>query len=581
MNKILSFLKNPLVWLAFLLTFFASYNNYRNGEFDHIVSSDGRGYYAYLPAIFIFNDNSYSKSVEAEKKYKGEDFNQAYLYKDKEGKTYNKYFPGVAIMQSPFFAMACVYSWISGNPIDGYSKYFQFSFFLGSLFYTLLGLFLFASCLRILFPNESQRIKWLIILLFAATPLLMYNTNTLGFTHHYTFCLFGLFTLQVLKLKSSMNAKSIFFLGMILGLITLVRPTNALVVLIIPFLLGDQESLLSFIRRLFNKRAINFISSVFGFFLIIFLLLLTWKWQSGNWFVWSYSGEGFNFLHPELYENLVGFRVGLLVQTPLLILSIIGAIILFKSDKFRAFTWWIYFSINAWVISSWWCWDYESTFGNRPFTEHLFFLVIPAFILLKRFPKIVISSFVLFALLGVVRYGEYISGYLPDHRFTKQNYFESMLFWKSENHDRWRYTQSTPPFGPRVEEFVLLDDHKTTHVTSNDEYCLSVQSPLNKPRTTERYYYSVELEKRLTEPLESVFLVIHAMNQDESKQMYSAVELLNDRQAGIDDWAKVKFTGLIPDNYQEFDFVKFYIWNKGRNTFEVRDMKIVLETYKT
>ena len=103
MKVLLNVLKSPLAWLSFTVVVASLYQSVFSTDLQTVVRSDGRGYYAYLPALLIHQDGSFNQVIETEKAYdKGA---QIYLYKDVYGETYNKYFPGVAVLQTPFFLM--------------------------------------------------------------------------------------------------------------------------------------------------------------------------------------------------------------------------------------------------------------------------------------------------------------------------------------------------------------------------------------------------------------------------------------------------------------------------------------------
>ncbi len=581
MKRALLTFKNPLFWFALLLTYFTVDNNLLEGKFKNVIRSDGRGYYAYLPATFLYNDPTFEASLEAETANAHPNFNQYYLYQNAEGRRYNKYFPGIAILQAPFFGLGCVTASISGTAVDGYSETFELTFLLGSLFYSLLGLWLLYQFIRLRFPELKNVASWLTISIYTATTLLMYNTVTLGLSHHYSFFLFGLFAWSVLKFQEHQSRKFLLGIGLSLGLIVLVRPTNLLVVLAIPLLLKDANELKQFFRMLFAEKARNFLFALASFALVVSLQFILWKWQSGKWFTWSYSGEGFNFLHPAFFENLIGFRNGLFLHSPILLISATVAVYLFTRNRYLAGFWWLYFLMNAWVISSWWCWDYETSFGNRPFTEHSFFLLIPFLEVFKTRTKILWSSLVLFALLGAIRYGSYVSGYMIDQRFTSHNYLSSLAVWKSDNYNRWRYANSVVPFGERIDEAILEYNTSTSKVNADDEFVHAVhyKTPVN--RTNERLYFRVWLDKKSDKPLENVSLVIHTTDKDSPFTHYHAIPLYNDRLEGINEWASLSFSGQIPDHFNDFEKVKIYIWNQGKETFELRNVRIFIDTYKS
>ena len=370
-----NFIQKPVLWVVLIILATSINKVSHKGSLGNIITSDGKGYYAYLPALFIFNDPTFEQSMHAESKYEGEGYNQLYLYKTQNGKITNKYFPGIAVLQAPFFAAACIYSVIMDLPVDGYSNVFQLFFYLGSLFYSIMGIVFFGKCLKLLFPNKDKHNNQLLISAILGTPLIYYLSFQFGLSHLYTFFMFGWFSFSVLQLKKSITLARVVLIGFILGLITVIRPTNILVVFMIPFLLGDSKIFMHTLKEVFiRKRHIGLLSTI-GFLLPVFLLLSVFKWQTGHWISWPYSGEGFDFLHPHFFGELFSFRVGLFIHTPLTLLAVIGTIYLYRINKFQFLFWWIYFILQLFIISSWWCWDFETSFGNRPFTEHLFFIL--------------------------------------------------------------------------------------------------------------------------------------------------------------------------------------------------------------
>ena len=541
-----------------------------------------RGYYSYLPAILTHDDPSFQKCLEAEAKYLKEKKNQNYLVKTESGGVHNKYFPGVALLQSPFYVMATAVSWMSGSPIDGYSETYQLFLQIGATFYAILGFILFYSLLKNLFPEQKSLIRWLVPILYFATPLFHYSVNTLSFSHSYSLFLFGLFSWFIIKMKQEISKWHFLGLGLTLGMIVLVRPTNLIIILIIPFLLGSTEALRAFIGQLFKNSAQHFIYGTIGALLIIFNLFLIWKWESGSWFVWSYGGEGFTFLSPHVLASLFSFRVGLFLHTPILILSIFGLVYLYKPNRFQVFWWSLYFIINSWVISSWWSWDYESAFGNRPYTEHFIFILLPLFVLLQKRKRWTYSFISLFFIVGLIRLSTFNSGFMVNQKFTSANYFTSLAFWKDANFDRWAYMKSCHPFGERTKELVLREQKGELQINAKDIFNLSGKARLPLPRTTERLYYRIVLDKMTNGvPLEDVLLVVDAKNEKTGASYYRALPLHNDRFEGVDEWAHIEFESLIPDNLQTLESINIYIWNKGGKEFKVKNFKIILEEYKS
>ena len=566
--------KNPFFWFLLLFIGCSTFKNLN--ELSNVITSDGRGYYAYLPAYFLHGN--FEKSSKIERSSSVNEIEQLYLYKDKNGEFYNKYFPGVAVLQLPFFLIAYFISYINGLPLDGYNSFFLFFNYLGGLVYSILGFLIYYKFVKKFYSNFNH-LNWFISIVCVSTPILFYSLNTTSFSHLYSFFLFGLFGLQILNLSQQITRRGLLFLGIILGLIFLVRPTNCIVIFIVPFLLGDENKLKLFFNTFLDfKRSFVFILS---FIAISSILLFVWKWQSGTWIVWSYSGEGFNFFNPQLINCLFSFRTGLFLHTPIMILVLFG--ILVNRNKFQLISWFLYFSILVWFLSSWWCWDYESSFSNRAFTEHLLFLTLPiySFLNANSYKKMRISIFMFLGVVSVIRYVEKTTGYLSDQRFTKDNYFASLNFWDKGNKNRWNYTKSCIPFGEKVESKIILADSSVQLISSKDEFLFTAVDTLSENRTNERYYYSVSLEKKIDDNSDGVLLIVDGSSFDLKNRYYKSIDLFNDRFEGKDEWKKIEFEGIIHDNFQQFQKVAIYIWNQGKRNFKIRNIQIRLEKYKS
>lgn len=95
------------IFIIMLITTIVSSNfNWGNKHWKGIVEADGKGYYAYLPAIFIYKDLNFGffDEIEKEKYYNK---NLYYDYRaDTNGKTINKYYCGTALAELPFFLIA-------------------------------------------------------------------------------------------------------------------------------------------------------------------------------------------------------------------------------------------------------------------------------------------------------------------------------------------------------------------------------------------------------------------------------------------------------------------------------------------
>lgn len=103
----------------------------REGYNRNIISSDGLGYYDYLPSLFLTDDFS-TKKVD-----------ESFIIPLNEAQAYNKYFSGTALMMSPFFMIGHLSAKIFDYKQDGYSKPYQNSIALGAFFLSSTWLILY------------------------------------------------------------------------------------------------------------------------------------------------------------------------------------------------------------------------------------------------------------------------------------------------------------------------------------------------------------------------------------------------------------------------------------------------------
>src|SRR3989442_8966758 len=148
---------------------FLSFNQIRKSYWDRIViTSDGFGYYSYLPAVFIYRDMQYTFF---EKVYREHLPNAPMptFSNDINGKKANKYFVGEAVLLAPFFLVAHISSHLFGYPTDGYSGIYQLFVILGAVFYLGLGCY---YCFKLLQLYNTS----IVVIMFSIT-VVVFGTN--------------------------------------------------------------------------------------------------------------------------------------------------------------------------------------------------------------------------------------------------------------------------------------------------------------------------------------------------------------------------------------------------------------------
>ncbi len=313
--------------------------------------------------------------IEKEKYY---DENRYYDYRSgANGKVINKYYCGTALSQLPFFLIAHSISYFANYEMDGYTKYYPILINISAIFYLLIGLFYLNSILKTYKISEWHRVLTLFAAVFG-TNLFYYTVGEPAISHINSFAFVSMFFYFSKKYFTAYNKKYILLLAIILGIIILIRPINGLIVLILPFAAGNFKSLRKGFTTAFNHK-IFLLYSFVVMCAIVFIQLIIYKISAGQFIIYSYGQEGFNFLSPHIIDILFSYKKGLFLYTPLYLLSFAGCYFLWKSSKFEFYSWLGFFVLITYVFSSWWMWFYGGSFSSRVYVEYIpFFMILLA-----------------------------------------------------------------------------------------------------------------------------------------------------------------------------------------------------------
>lgn len=363
-----------LVLIVFVgLLAFAGFTRWQSISEEPLIMTDGQGYYAYLPAIFLYQDLQFSFVDSLNQTYYKEDKRAKFIVPSDEGNV-NKYFAGTAVLEAPFFLGGCALAAITGTPVDGYSWPFQLMIGLAAIVYLALGLYLLGSLL-IGFGIKENAVLVTLLLIAFGTNLFYYTVYEPSMSHVFSFCTISAFLFFTWKTSRRMSVSSVALAAVALGLTVLIRPTNVIVVLGIPVITAGLSGTYALIKRLLeNKRAL--VAAIVAFVVFVSVQPIIYVLQTGSIMVWSYEGEGFNFLAPEFYNVLLSYRKGLLVYAPVLALAFLGTTVGFTKNLGRYMWLAVFLFVATWVIASWWMWYYGGCFGHRAFIDHYPFFAI-------------------------------------------------------------------------------------------------------------------------------------------------------------------------------------------------------------
>ena len=343
--------------------------------YESVLSWDALGYYLYLPSTFIYND--LKDMAFADEMMKTYNFS-SYFYQAQKAPNGNfvmSYTMGVSILLLPFFFLGHLLAYLFNFPTDGFSTPYIFSVYMGGVCYAFLGLYLLRKVLLDFFSDKVTAIVLLIVAL--ATNFFHYAVYEVGMAHVYLFALYAILIYCTHKWHKAQNWKYLVGVGISLGIAILIRPSE-IVAAFIP-LLWNVYSPDSFKQKLqlVQENRVQVAALILICFLVGLPQFLYWKWTSGQFLYYTYHGMGFSFLSPHIIKGLISIKKGWLVYTPVMILSIIGFIPLFKKYRKIAVALLVFFVLNVYFIFSWDVWWYAGSFGSRPMVQSYSVLLFP------------------------------------------------------------------------------------------------------------------------------------------------------------------------------------------------------------
>lgn len=394
------------------------------------IHGDGEGYYAYLPATFLKHDLVDIDPAEYES---GRDFltHPAFTRWPQTGRYLNKYPPGVALLVGPFFALAALVSVSVGQPLDGYNLIFQFLSGTAALVFTAGGLALLYHLYRSLFGPMIAALTVLGLLL--TTNLWHYTVFDSLYSHAFAFFTTSWVVFLTAKWYRNPRRRLVSLLvGVSFGLSFLVRNANFWVGLFfLSYGLVTRRALPKRIK-LIARHWQSLLLIGLGLVLAIFPQLAYQKIITDKWWVFSYPGEGFDWLDPAWYGVLLSPRRGLLFWTPLFWFAALGVVGSFKRQPVWFWGVALALAVQTYLVASWSQWWFGDGLGHRAFVDGYplwGFLVAAGIQKALRWSRSGVSLFLVACiLLNLMLTGWYWGGILPRDHVTWSRYLQLVVF---------------------------------------------------------------------------------------------------------------------------------------------------------
>lgn len=394
-----------------------------------VIHNDVISYYQYLPAVFIFNDISLKDFVGAK------DESRIWVHDAGKGRGIGKMTMGMAVLYLPFFLTA---HWLAvplGYEASGFSPPYALALVLSAVFYLYLGLYFLRKVLLRYFADRI--VSLVLVVLTVGTNMLFYSVFEPAMSHVFSFSLFALFLYLLIGWLEKPGRAGAMFLGLVTGLIILVRPVNGILLLLVPLwgvaTFGDLRERVQRLPARWPELVIMLVAA----FLVVLPQMLYWKYITGHFLFFGYGGERFFWGNPQFYRGLISYKKGWLVYTPVMWLAITGLVILWRRYRGIFMPVMVFTLLNMYVVFSWWCWYAGGSFGMRFLIESYVLLAFPLAAFLEwtaqqgwhlRLPITVILLFLLF--LNVFQSFQYRYGAIHYAGMTREAYWHNFLKMK-------------------------------------------------------------------------------------------------------------------------------------------------------
>lgn len=579
-----------IILCVFIITQFVDAPWNREGA---VIKSDVKGYYAYLPALFINNDLKF-KNTNA---YWENNEPKVWYNQSPEGVRYIKYSVGTAVLYAPFFGLAHLYADLSGYPQDGFSKPYLFGLVMSSLFFLIIAVVFMRKTLLLYFSETAVSLTLLVI--FLGTNALNYYTFDACYSHGYSLAMITIFIYSTIRWFNTANYKYALMVGFSFGLIVIIRPVDILYCLFFPlFSVTSFRSLKERIQFFIHQKKQVLIIIVTAF--ICFLpQLIYFKFISGHWIFYTYTDETFFFSNPRWLEAMFSFRNGWLLYSPLMVLSLIGFVTLAQKFKVLFLPVVVVFIVYTFVISSWWCWWYVG-FGNRAFINLYPLLSFPIAALMtvvfvkKWWAKFVFSCVLISGIsFSIFQTLQYNKGLIHWGYMSKKAYYASFLKWEATPLFETYLEIPNNDKAIKGENTILKRKRKVvSKIHINFENTASIDTSLNEFIQSKVIFEGQKalflpewFEYTLNRKIEvknanRIHITAWTYNPEELNLCISSNETQFNALSGQivehqNGWDKIEFYTSIPDNLKN-KTLDFFVWKIHRNNAYLDDIRITL-----
>lgn len=592
-----------------------------NTHYQNMFYGDAMGYYTYLPATFISKQLKEPAEIPSSEKLSETRIQiRDYLkniFTTPSGNYLNQYTYGVALFEMPFFLAAHTFEIVTNEPATGFSSSYKFAIRLSSIFYAVLGLYILFLCLQRYFDSTNALLGLSVLVI--GTNFLWFAVVQGGMAHIIIFFLVACLIYLSIKIHDKPSWKLFVLLGLTLGMIVLIRPTDLLFASI-PILYGIDSW--SGLKSKFNfiwQHRLKIIVALLVMIIPMIPQMLYWKISTGHYLFYSYGEQRFHWRHPHIKDGLFSYKNGWLIYTPLMILSFAGLIFV-RNLKSIFLIIVLTLPVYIYVVYAWYCYNYINGLGSRPMIHFYPLLVFPIVALIqyvankKMVVKISFGMLVLFLCSISYSYSiQQIRGTLWSENSTKKFNLTTLFRYKLNYNDLICFDNEIVQ--PDARNLVLIKNLQTEHFENDtskyvlydslrNSFVYHIESGVEYPDRILQAKYNKKLHEKskwikcsgqfyapkYCEVYKNNMIVLEVKRGDEMISWQSCI--INNKiglgtmqvppygftlfENRIKQWGSVFFFAPVPENIQDGDQIRMIIWGIDRRELLMDDLKLEL-----
>lgn len=573
-------------------------------------SYDNTGYYMYLPALFIYGDiriDDFSWVEKINEQYKLTPTYYQFDAGDKDNRVI-RFFMGMAIMYTPGFAIGHQMALHSDYPADGFSRPYQRAMLFWGLLLQIVGIIFTQKILRRFFSDKITAIT--LVVLFTGTILYFFYALGNDAPHVYLFTITAITGWLVIKWHEKPKMAYAILLGFFTGLLVISRPSEVTIFFfILLWGVSDKKSFVAKMKMVWQHRTQLVFFALAGL-VFLGLQMAYWKVATGNFFFFPYTdaGSALDLTHPRFAWVLFSFRKGLLVYSPLIILSFAGFILLYRKNRQLFWPLFVVFILNLYLIASF---SSLISYGYRAFVQGFPLLAIPMGYSLQRLFsgkiwKQLITAFVLLLFIGLTLFQSWqiMMGIIHGSRMTGAYYKAVFLKDHATEEDRkllliQRSSTAIDAFTNEADynrkllDFYDFEDpahdpknrFDTTHAYSGKHSVFMDKDQLYSPLIRKKYheitddYYawiraSVKVFPTSQESADNLYLAISFHYKGQGHKWRSVRSDRLETPLKANEWNTLAIDYLTPEMRSDDEELRVFVWNPNKVQFYMDDFKV-------